>query len=277
MIRIVADSSTDIPPELLARYSISTVPLSIRFGEEELIDGEDLDRESFWTRLAASSELPETAAPPAGRFQDTYLALADAGATGIVTVTLSAQLSGTYQSAVIAAEKVADTVPVIVIDSAAVSMAAGFQALEAARAAEAGTDLAGAVAAAAACREHTNLFAALDTLEYLRRGGRIGSAAAFFGSLLNVKPLITFADGAVSAAGRARTHSKALAAVIAHVAGLGEVAELAVLHGAAPDLDEFMGRLAELVSPDRIFSAELGPVVGTHAGPGVLGVAYRTG
>lgn len=277
MIRIVADSSTDIPPEMVSRHAITTVPLSIRFGDEELIDGEDLDRATFWTRLAASSDLPETAAPPAGRFQDAYLELAESGATGIVTVTLSSQLSGTYQSAVIAAEKVADTIPVIVVDSASVSMAAGFQALEAARAAEGGADLAGAVAAAAACREHTNLFAALDTLEYLRRGGRIGNAAAFFGNLLNVKPLITFADGAVSAAGRARTRSKALAAVVDHVAGLERVAELAVLHGAAPDLEEFMAKLSTVVSPDRMFPAELGPVVGTHAGPGVLGVAYRTG
>lgn len=276
MIRIVTDSSADLPAELVERHQVTVVPLSIRFGDEELIDGENLDRAAFWPRLAGSDELPETAAPAAGRFQDAFHDLAEAGAAGAVVVTLSSQLSGTYQSAVIAAEKVADVIPVSVVDSQAVSMAAGFQALEAARAAAAGADLAQVQAAATACRTNTNLFAALDTLEFLRRGGRIGSAAAFLGSLLDVKPLITFADGVVAAAGRARTRGKALAAIVDHVTQLGEVAELAVLHGSSPDVDRLVDQLRPMVDESRMFTAELGPVVGTHAGPGVIGVAYRT-
>ncbi|MDH3499965.1 MAG: DegV family protein [Acidimicrobiia bacterium] len=276
MIRIVTDSSADLPSDLVARHGIVVVPLTIRFGDEEYVDGQDLDRSAFWPKLTASEVLPETAAPPAGMFQDAFLDLAEGGATGVVAVTLSSHVSGTYQSAAIAAEKVADTIPVTVADSESVSMATGFQVLEAARAAAAGRSLTEVVATTAACRSTTNIFATLDTLEFLKRGGRVGNAAAFFGSLLNVKPLITFAGGAVAAAGRARTRSKAVAAVVAHVAGLGEIEELAVLHGSVPDLEAFTDMLAVHVDRDRMFPAELGPVVGTHAGPGVIGVAYRT-
>ena len=275
MIRIVTDSSNDIPGDLVDRHSITVVPLSVRFGDAEYVDGEDLQRREFWPRLADAHELPETAAPPAGKFQDAYLDLADEGATGVVVVTLSSELSGTYQSAVIAAEKVSDTVPVMVVDSQTVSMASGFQALAAVRAAEAGGTMAEVVEAAQSCRGSVNLFAALDTLEYLKRGGRIGNAAAFFGTLLNVKPLITFADGVVAAAGRTRTRSKAIAAVTDHVAGTPNIAELAVLHGATVDLDTCMQALEPHIDVSRMFPAELGPVVGTHAGPGVFGVAYR--
>jgi DegV family protein with EDD domain len=275
MIRIVTDSSCDIPTEMVERHRITVVPLTIRFGDDEYVDGEDLTREAFWPKLAASPDLPETAAPSAGRFQDAFLRLADEGAEGIVVICLSAQISATYQSAVIAAEKVADRIRVSVVDSQTVTMAAGFQALAAARAAEAGANLAGAAAAATGVVGSTNLFAALDTLEFLKRGGRIGNAQAFFGSLLNVKPLITFQDGVVAAAGRARTRGKALAAIAEHVAGLPGVEELTVLHGAAGDVERLTALVAPHVAPDRISVAELGPVVGTHAGPGVIGVAYR--
>lgn len=275
MIRVVTDSSTDLPAALADEHDIAIVPLTIRFGDQEYVDRLDLTHDRFWVELATSGHLPETAAPSAGSFQDAFELAHKDGAEGIVAVCLSAELSATYQSAVIAAERVADRVPVRVVDSGSVTMAAGFQVLAAARAAGEGADLEGVVAAADAVRSATNVFAALDTLEFLKRGGRIGAAQAFFGGLLNVKPLITLADGAVAPAGRVRTRSKALAAIVEHVAGLGQVEELAVLHGAADDVAELTGMLAAHFPAERIVSAELGPVVSTHTGPGVIGVAYR--
>jgi len=275
MIRVVTDSSTDLPAALAADHRIAVVPLTIRFGDREYVDRADLTHDEFWVQLATSGQLPETAAPSAGSFQDAFEEAHKDGAQGIVAVCLSADLSATYQSAVIAAERVADRVPVRVVDSGSVTMAAGFQVLAAARAAEAGGTLESVVAAAESVRPRTNVFAALDTLEFLKRGGRIGAAQAFFGGLLNVKPLITLADGAVAPAGRVRTRSKALIAIVEHVAGLGQVEELAVLHGAADDVDELTVMLSAHHPAEHILSAELGPVVSTHTGPGVIGVAYR--
>jgi DegV family protein with EDD domain len=275
MIRVVTDSSTDLPQTLADEHDVAVVPLTIRFGDQEFVDRADLTHDQFWVQLATSGQLPETAAPSAGSFQDAFELAHKEGADGIVAVCLSAELSATYQSAVIAAERVADRVPVRVVDSGSVTMAAGFQVLCAARAAAAGADLDEVVAAAEDVRSGTNVFASLDTLEFLKRGGRIGAAQAFFGGILNVKPLITLADGAVAPAGRVRTRSKALAAIVEHVAGLGEVQELAVLHGAADDVDELTTMLSTHFPAERIISAELGPVVSTHTGPGVIGVAYR--
>ena len=276
MIRVVVDSSCDIPPALREELGIRVVPLTIRFGDEEYVDGVDLDHDGFWSRLASSQELPETAAPAAGSFVETFEALKAEGASGVVVVTLSSELSGTYQSAVIAAERVTPDLDVRVVDSGSVSMAAGFQALEAARVADAGAEIGQVVSAAVGSRERTQVFAALDSLEYLKRGGRVGNAAAFFGTLLNVKPLITLADGVVAAAGRARTRTKAMAAVLDHLATQTSIAEVAILHGAATDLDRFRAQLQAVTDAPTI-DAELGPVVGTHAGPGVIGVAYRIG
>jgi DegV family protein with EDD domain len=275
MIRVVTDSSTDLPADLAEQHRIAVVPLSIRFGDDEFVDRIDLTHDEFWVKLSSSAHLPETAAPSAGSFQDAFEEAHKDGATGVVAVCLSADLSATYQSAVIAAERVSDRIPIKVVDSRSVTMAAGFQVLAAAEAAEQGGDLEAVSRAAEAVRPRVNVFAALDTLEFLKRGGRIGAAQAFFGGLLNVKPLITLADGVVSPAGRVRTRTKALSAIADHVGGLGEVEQLAVLHGAAPDVEALTAKLAVHFPRDRIMAAQLGPVVSTHTGPGVIGVAYR--
>lgn len=275
MIRIVTDSSCDIPPDLVADHRIEVVPLTIRFGTEEFVDGVDLDPPAFWQRLAAAERLPETAAPSAGAFLDAYTRLADEGAPGVVAVCLSSALSATYQSAVIAAEQVGERLPVRVVDSRAVTMALGLQVLEAAQAAEAGADVDQVADAALQATARTNLYAALDTLEYLRRGGRIGGAQALLGSLLDVKPLITFSDGVVAAAGRVRTRRKAVAALTGRVAELApRLRRLAILHGDAPDVETFAATVREAAGGLEPIVAQLGPVVGTHSGPGTLGVAY---
>ena len=273
MIRVVTDSSSDLPEELAVTHGVEIVPLTIRFGDREFADRREFGSGQFWETLKTSPDLPETSAPSAGSFRDTYERLAEQGADGIAVVCLSSSLSGTYQAAVIAAEQTT-AVPVKVVDSHSVSMALGFQVLEAARAAAQGGGLGQVVAAAEAARQRTNLVAALDTLEFLQRGGRIGTTQALLGGLLNIKPLITIEDGVVAALGRVRTRSRALATLVERAAGLGpSVQEVAILTGASPDVEQFRQQLAALV-PAHI-TAEVGPVVGTHTGPGVIGIAYR--
>lgn len=273
MIRVVTDSSCDLPEELTTLHEIEIVPLSIRFGDHEFNDRTGLSHDQFWDRLKSSPDLPETSAPSAGRFRDAYRGLEASGATGIVAVCLSSELSGTYQAAVIAAEQ-SPSLPIRVVDSRNVSMALGFQVLEAARSASRGDSLEEVAAAAVAARDRTNFIATLDTLDYLQRGGRIGTAQAFLGGLLNIKPLITMDNGVVAALGRVRTRSRAIADLVQRAAALGSgVQELAVLTGASEDVEQFRQSLPALISTHLI--ADVGPVVGTHTGPGVLGFAYR--
>jgi DegV family protein with EDD domain len=273
VIRIVTDSSCDLPEALIERHAISVVPLTIRFGSEEFVDRDELTVTDFWDRLTAGDVVPETAAPSVGRFRSTFERLAAEGADGIVTICISSEISATHQSAVLAAAEF-DDVPVRVVDSRLVSAALGLVLIEAAgHGGGAGVDeIAGAAEIAS---QSTHLLATLDTLEYLRRGGRIGAAAAFFGSLLDVKPLISFTDGAVAAAGRVRTRSKAVDAVIEHLAERADqVSSVGIIHSDPSDLDEVVARVAATVQSEPLI-ARIGPVVGTHVGPGTAGVVYR--
>lgn len=275
MIRVVTDSSCDLPDEVAATHRIEIVPLTVRFGDREYVDRVGLTREDFWSQLRISSQLPETSAPSAGNFRERFAKLAADGADGIVVVCLSSNLSATYQAAVIAAEQTT-TVPVKVLDSLNVSMALGFQVLEAARAAARGENLEQVTAAALAARDSSSFVAALDTLEYLQRGGRVGSTQAFLGGLLNIKPMITVENGVVAAVGRVRTRTKAIAKLVERASMLGTgVEEVAILTGDSPDVGDFRQQLSAVIPVHLI--AEVGPVVGTHTGPGVLGIAYRLG
>ncbi len=269
MIRIVTDSSADLSPEVAADHHIEVVPLTIRFGDEEFVDRRDLTAEAFWERMARSESLPTTAAPSIGAFQEAYEKLANEGADGVVAVCLSEALSATYRSAMLAAQET--RIPVRVIDSRTASMPLGLTALAAADAARLGADLndvAEAVTGAGA-----DLLATLDTLENLKRGGRIGAAEAFFGGLLNVKPLITFTDGSVAAAGRVRTRRKAVAALLDWLSAQEHITRLGIVHGRAPDIEEFVTAVGERVGDVAPLVALAGPVIGTHAGAGFIGLA----
>jgi DegV family protein with EDD domain len=275
-VRIVTDSASDIPQRLTTEAGITVVPLTVRFGDETFVSGVDMDADAFWSKLQSSNEPPATAAPSAGDFQSAYEKLVAEGATGIVSVHLSSKLSATYQSAAVAAKEIS-SVPVEVVDTLAVSASTGLLALEAAERAKGGASAAEIAAELTGKLENVHLFGTIDTLEYLRRGGRIGGAQALLGTMLKVKPVISLEDGVVEPVGRVRTRAKALE----HMAGLvreykDRIGRLIVLNGDASDTDKLVELLADVapVAPGDVWT--LGPIVGAHAGPGVVGVAFVT-
>jgi DegV family protein with EDD domain len=275
-IRVVTDSACDLPEPLIDALGIEIVPLTIRFGDEEFVDRVELSPDDFWARLEQSEALPETAAPSPGAFEACFRNLAERGATGIVCINLASHLSGTMQSAQVAAAAVADACPVQVIDSQSASMGQGNLCLTAARRAADGDTLESIVAEVVDRRDRTKLYATLDTLEYLKKGGRIGNARALVGTMLSIKPVIELRGGIVEESAKVRTRSKALKALADKAASEGKVEHLAVLHGNAPDVDEFIDQLAPIFPRDEIITGLVGPVIGTHAGPRVLGVSYQT-
>ncbi len=275
MIRIVTDSSCDLPPDVVAAGRISVVPLTIRFADEEFVDGVDISVEQFWERMSHTEALPETATPTVGRFHEAYRGLVSEGADGIVVICISEKMSGTARAARLAAEHVTAGVPIRVIDSGTVTLGLGFAALAAAERAAAGGTIDGVEAAARRAAVSTDVFAALDTLDHLRRGGRIGGAQAFVGDMLRVKPLITVSDGEVAAAGRTRTRKRAIAAIHDHVASVADrVERIGVIHSGYDGLEEMAARIEEAVGLAPMV-VSLGPVVGTHTGPGVVGVVSQ--
>jgi DegV family protein with EDD domain len=274
-IRIVTDSSCDLPDAVVAEHGIRVVPLSIRFGDEEFIDREQLTSGEFWAKCASSSTLPETAAPAPGQFETAYRELAADGATGIVVIALSGKLSATLQSAELAARSVGDDIDVRIVDSRSVSLGVGTIALAAARAAAEGESLDDVEALARALVERTHVIGALDTLDNLKKGGRIGNAAALIGSALAIKPIIEVRDGEVAQAGKQRTRSKALKFLVEKLRTWdGDIHDLAVLSAACDDVDEFVDALRPFYDGD-IVVGEIGPVIGTHAGPGTIGFAFH--
>ena len=273
-IRVVTDSSCDLPQSLVDALRIEIVPLTIRFGSEEFVDREELSTDEFWRRLETSKVLPETAAPSAGAFEQKFRDLQARGATGIVCINLSSHLSATMQSAQVAAAAVSKDVPVQVIDSRNASMGLGNLVLTAARRAADSDSLESIVAEVVDRRERSKLFAALDTLEFLKRGGRIGNAKALLGTVLSIKPVVELRDGIVEESSKVRTRSKALKVLAQHAAE-GRIEHLAVLHGNAPDVDELLTLLDPIFPRDEIITGVVGPVIGTHVGPRVVGVTYQ--
>ncbi|MFV0309281.1 MAG: DegV family protein [Desertimonas sp.] len=273
-VGIVTDSACDLPQELADRWAIEIVPLSIRFGDDELIDREQLSTDEFWTRCAQSSQLPSTAAPSPGRFEQAYRAHAARGATAVVAITLSGALSATYQSAELAAREIGD-LDVRVVDSRSVTLGLGTIALAAAELAATGATADEVAGLAQHLVARTRVFGALDTLENLKKGGRIGNAAALLGTALSIKPIIAVVDGAVEQHGRQRTRSKALNYLVDTVREYqGRIEHLAVLHADCDDVDQFVDRLRPF-HDGEIVVGQIGPVIGSHAGRGTIGVAFQ--
>jgi DegV family protein with EDD domain len=275
-IRVVADSACDLPDEIVAEHQISVVPLTVRFGSFE---SHELDAKEFWARCRQTAVLPETAAPAPGAFAETFKELASQGADGVVCVNLSSKFSATIQSAQAAARDVADIIPVRVVDSLSVSLGMGLQVIEAARMAAAGKTLDEIADAVERTVPRIRVYATLDTLDNLKKGGRIGGAQAFLGSMLSIKPVIEIADGVVEQESKQRTRGRALrylADKVVDAANKGQVGPVAVMNGDATDIDQFLDLVTPVVARDRILLGWVGPVIGAHAGPGVIGVAWET-
>ena len=257
----------------LRELDIEVVPLSIRFGSEEFIDREELTVEEFYRRLDQSEDLPETAAPSPGRFEQAFRRHLDAGADAVVCINLSAELSATMQSARTAAAAI--DADIRVLDSRSVTAGLGSITVAAARLAADGASVDEIVAAVDSMSDRTHVYGTLDTLEYLKKGGRIGGAKAMLGSMLSFKPALDISGGVVQEAGKPRTRKKALAWLRDTLEAALPVENLAVMHGEAPDLDRFIEMLDPLVDVSAIRIEKIGAVIGTHAGPRVMGLAFQ--
>jgi DegV family protein with EDD domain len=275
-VRVVTDSAGDLTPSLAEERGVTIVPLSIRFGSEEFVDGATLTAEDFWRRCKSSDVLPETSAPSPGAFQEAFLAAASDGYDGVVCINISGALSATYQAACTAADTISDQVPVRVIDSRSVTMGQGLMVLAAAESAAGGASLEEVEAVVQGRIERTQVFGAIDTLEHLEKGGRIGGARALLGSLLSIKPVVHVVDGVVEEESKQRTRSRQLRYLADKIIGFGNLERVAVCNGAASDLDDLLGLLSGVDVKYPLEVVNLGPVVGTHTGPGTLGVCVVT-
>jgi DegV family protein with EDD domain len=272
-VRVVTDSAADLTDELAAELHVGVVPLTIRFGSEEFVDRQGLTPTEFYARCAASALLPETAAPSPGAFEQAFRAAFDEGADAVVCINISSGLSATMASAQNAARAL-EGKDVRVIDSRSVTWGLGSQVVAAARAAADGASADEVVALVEDMVERTRVYGTLDTLENLKKGGRVGGAQAMIGSLLQIKPLISV-EGVVEEAGRARTRSKALKALVEKVREAGVVENVGVMHGSAPDIEEFLELMSSVVPRDRIHIGEIGATIGVHGGPRVMGVTFQ--
>lgn len=274
-IRLVTDSASDLTEALIGDLPITVVPLEVRLGDLDPAVVSAMDGAAFWRAAAEHPGLPETSAPSPGDFQAAFRAARDAGADGVVCVTLSAELSATHQAAVAAAAAVREEIPVEVVDSRSATLGEGLAVLEGAARAERGESLSEVSAGVRAAIGDIVAMGTLDTLENLRRGGRIGSAQAFFGSLLAVKPVIVIRDGVVEGESRQRTRARSLAYVADKVSAYAPFRRLAVVHSAARDIEDFIALVARFYPREQILLADIGPVIGAHTGVGTVAICAQ--
>ena len=273
-IRIVTDSASDISLKEAEDLGIEIVPLSVRFGETEYTDLVDLSVSDFYQKMSESDLLPSTAAPSPGAFEAAFKRCAEAGAEGVICINLSLALSATGQAAQLAADALADTLPVKCIDSKSITCGLGTIIRKAAEAAKNGGSMDDIVSLVENLTGRTRIFATLDTLENLKKGGRIGGAKAMLGTMLQFKPCLDLSSGEVVEAGRQRTRKKSLIWLKEVLEGESEISELSIIHGDAPDVEEFATLISDIVPREQIRINQLGAVIGTHGGPRVLGVTY---
>ena len=270
---IVTDSTSDLPDYLIEQYGLEVVPSILIMDGREYVDGQGISRDEFYARLPGLRTPPTTASPSIGSFQERYEKLLQAGAEAILSIHAPAALSGIFNAARLAAEAVGGRVRVL--DSLSLSLGLGFQVLAAAQAAEAG--LQAALAAIESTRRRLQVFAALDTLEYVRRSGRVPGVVAKLGSALRIKPLVEVADGRILPAGAVRTTGQADARLLNLLRSAGRLERLAILHTGAEArargfLDQLMSEIS-LSLPRDILMVNVTTVIGTHAGPNGLGFA----
>jgi DegV family protein with EDD domain len=272
-VKIVTDSVADIPPQIVAELGITVIPVLLRFGEEVLRDGIDITTDHFFERLATSRIMPTTAVPSLDMFARAYARLGEE-TDEILVIMLSGRLSGMYNAALQSAKLVENQYRIEVVDSQCAVMAQGLLAIRAAQAAKDGARLDELLTIVKRDIPRVEIRAAFDTLEYLKRGGRIGKAQAFLGSMLKINPIITIKDGVVEPSGRAHTRAKAMDRLVEFVASYKHIEEVAVEDAACPDDNDYLvKRLGKIFPEERIYRSRATPVIGTHTGPGLLVVS----
>lgn len=278
-VAVVTDSTADIPPELISRYGIEIVPLTVRVGQKTFEDRVTISPREFMQHLTTldPTEFPTTSQPSVHRFLETYNRLADTH-DAIISIHLSRRLSGTYQNALLARNSINGRLPILVVDSRSTSMGLGFPVLEAARLAQEGYSLEEIEPAVRRVIEGTHAVFVVDTLEYLRRGGRIGRAAEIVGSILQLKPILRLEEGVVVPFARTRTRPRATAGLIELVQEFPRIDRLAILSTtASDDVIRVADALSRHYPREQMIFSEFSPVLATHLGPGALGVVVYEG
>lgn len=280
-IAIVTDSTSDLDTAAAAKQQISLVPAHVRFGDIDYKDGVDIKGEEFYAKLSQAQELPQTSQPSAGEFVEVYQQLAQ-DHEHIVSLHVSGKLSGTVQSALTAVQQIQEetSCKIHVVDTQSASLGVAYMAQEAAR-------LAGEGVAADRIVNHIKYIADLmhvaftpETLEYLRRGGRLGAASHLLGSLLSIKPVLILKDGAIEVLDKVRTRSRVVERMVRHVESVagedGTLTHLGVMHANSPEFAaELQEAILERVSAQRVINGTIGPAIGTHAGPGAVGITFH--
>jgi DegV family protein with EDD domain len=275
-IKIVTDSTCDLPEGTITEHGITVVPLYINFGDQSYLDGVELSRQEFYERLPDYESPPTTAAPGPEMFRRTYERLADEGATEVLSIHISISLSAIVDVARLAAKET-DAVSVTVFDSKQLSLGTGFLVLTAAKAVAGGRSMDEIITLLEEQISRTHVFAALDTLEFLRRSGRMSRVMAGLGTVLQIKPLLKMYDGNPTAE-RVRTRKRAIDRLISLLSDLVPLEQVALVHTHAPDrAQDLRQRVQHLFPEGKVpFSVEVTPVIGSHIGPGAVGFACVT-
>lgn len=277
-IAIVTDSTAGLSAEILAEWEIPVIPLNVHWGEESFKDGETLDAETFYRWLPERADFPQTSQPSAGEFMTFFAEVAQRFQTKtILGIFISSELSGTCTSARLAQQEMPD-LDITVFDSRSIAMGSGLMALEAARMARAGAAAAEILTRLEHMRDTMQVLFAVDTLEYLHRGGRIGGAARLLGTALSLKPILMIKNGRIEPLEKVRLRRKSLQRVVELAAEHlqnGSPSTVAILHtGANGDVGTMTDMVQQQLKPQQIFTSLLTPVVGTHGGPGTIGVVF---
>ncbi len=274
-VRVVTDSASDLPSEIAEELGVTIVPVYVNFGTNVFRDGVDLTTDGFFDKLLDGSVFPTTSQPSPGDFKEAYSRVASDGADGIVSVHISSRVSGTVNSANQGAQQTDTSCPIRVVDTLQASMATGLVAIAAAQAAQAGASINEVVAIAESATRRSQCIALLDTLEYLVKGGRVGKARGALGNLLRIKPMIILREGEVHELAKERTYKRAVARLIRTAEEFAPAAAAAVMYSTNREPAE---QLAQSIShllvhgSDPIVIGRMGPALGTHAGPGALGI-----
>ncbi len=276
-VKIVTDSTCDIPAELAEEYDIAVVPVTVRFGTTSFLDGVELTTDELYERLTSGGDLPTTSQPSIGEFLEVYERVGQ-DADGIVSIHVSAKLSGTYNSAMQASDQAEGDCPIDVVDTEQASMGIGLTVLAAAKAANEGANMDEVGALVDSAVQRSNCMALLGTLEFLQKGGRIGKAQALVGTLLRIHPMIVLSEGEVLPLARPRTRRKGLQELKKACMQRGTLEALSVIHSTVPDEAENLAAELSGVLPDGVepIVARFGPALGTYVGPKAIGLASIT-